>query len=200
VEFGDEGSRTLLHHLEEKGYKVVTFLLPNEFGLPCIRCQVFDLNRRIECHGSTAVRSDIPTALRATLHEAAMQHLSYFTGVRDDYRPMASLKESHIAYQTAKATLFGSASAPPQRGLAAYQRPAPFTSVPEELNGVLERLKSTGLRRIIVADTSPSDDHGVKSVKVIVPGLELWFVPEYQPSGSFAGRALKTRAIMEGYL
>ena len=41
---------------------------------------------------------------------------------------------------------------------------------------------------------------GRESVKVIVPGMELWFVPEYQPSGSSTDARLKTRAVLKEYL
>ena len=66
----------------------------------------------------------------------------------------------------------------------------------EELDYVVGRLTATGIQRIVVANTSPADRYAVKSVKVIVPGMELWFVPEYQPSSFVAERALKTRALL----
>ena len=73
-------------------------------------------------------------------------------------------------------------------------------SIPAELEHVMGRLLSAGIRRIIIANTSPAERHGVSSVKVIVPGLELWFVPEYQPSGHIAERAWRTRAVLADWL
>jgi YcaO-like protein with predicted kinase domain len=188
----DSCDRESISRLEEKGYRLALFQLPNIFGLPCVRCRLFDLNRNIECHGSTAVRADFHAAVSATLHEAFMQHISYFTGIRDDYRTFQSRKEAHIAYQTAKTTLF---DAPPSYLSTATDARA-FPSVAEELDYVVGRLRAAGIRRIIVANTSPAERYVVKSVKVIVPGMELWFVPEYQPSGFARERILKTRTLI----
>lgn len=192
----DSYNPSLIARLEEKGYRLELFYLPNTFGLPCIRCRLFDLNRNIECHGSTAVRADFHAAVNATLHEAYMQHISYFTGIRDDYRAFQARKEAHIAYHTAKVTLFD--TLPSYLPIVSDARA--FASIKEEFDYVVGRLLSAGIRRIIVANTSPSERSIVKSVKVIVPGMELWFVPEYQPSRFIGERALKTRAVLKEYL
>ena len=196
----DRRIQALLQRFSDKGLKVALFLLPNTFDLPCIRCQVYDLNREIECHGSTAVRSDFQAAVFATLHEAYMQHISYFTGIRDDYRSLQSLKEAHIAYQNARESL-GLGETPSTGGMRAVASAAgqavSFATIPEELNHVMERLKAAGMTCMLVADTSPEDAFVVKSVKVIIPGMELWFVPEYQPSAHINRRAQLTRTIME---
>lgn len=177
--------------LEEKGYRVALFHLPNVFGLPCIRCRLFDTNRNIECHGSTAVRADFHDAVTATLHEAYMQHISYFTGVRDDYRAFLPRREARIAFQTAHTALFDTPT-------VSINDVRNFNSVAEELDYVVARMRAAGVQQIIVANTSPSERYVLKSVKVIVPGTELWFVPEYQPSRFINERALKTRALLSG--
>jgi len=187
--------QALLQRLGDKGYKIALYYLPNSFGIPCLRCRVFDQNRGIECHGGSAARLDFESAVLSTLHEAYMQHISYFTGMRDDYRSMQSHKEAYITYQNALASLFR--KDPQWISPVRHESSQPTTTIPEELRAVMTRLKEGGIQRIIVADTSPAPEFGLKSVKVIVPGLELWFVPEYKPSGFVAARIKTTRSIME---
>ena len=192
----DARNRELIGRLAAKGCRIALFLLPNLFGLPCVRCRLFDTSRGIEGHGSTAVRADLSSAAAAALHEAYMQHIAYFTGIRDDYRSFQPLREARLAYQAAQATLFD--TPPPGPGVRSEE--PHFASIPAELEHVIGRLLSAGIPRMLVADTSPAERHGVNSVKVIVPGLELWFVPEYQPSGFIAERTRRTRAVLADWL
>jgi YcaO-like protein with predicted kinase domain len=192
----EERCRTLMDQLAEKGYEIAMYHLVNMFDLPCIRCRVFDKNRNIECHGSTAVRADFHSAVYAALHEAYMQHISYFAGIRDDYRSFLSLKEAQVAYRNARSTLFGQ-----QADFLKDQIPQKrFPSLRDELGHVIDRLATANIRYILVANTSPIDKYILKSVKVIVPGTELWFVPEYQPSEFIAERIERTRKLIQRYL
>jgi YcaO-like protein with predicted kinase domain len=212
----DPRNRALVARLEEKNYRLALYQLPNIFGIPCVRCRLFETDRELECHGSTAARANFDDAVNAALHEAHMQHISYLTGVRDDYRSFQPRRDARIAYQTAKAALFDAPACPRpdveghapswphsangRDGARPSELPSnsiAFATVAEELDFVVARLTSTGIKRILVANTSPLERFGVKSVKVIVPGMELWFVPEYQPSEFFADRARQTRAALE---
>ena len=193
AEWGDARIGTLLDRMDDKGLKPVITLLPNEFDIPCVRCRVYDINRGIESHGGTTARGNLRSAVYATLHEAYMQHISYFTGIRDDYCALQANKEARIAYENAKADLFK----PAPRFLECVPETEECGSLTTELGRVIDRLLRTGIRRILVANTSPEPSFVVKSAKVIVPGLELWFVPEYQPSPTLAARAIKTRTLME---
>jgi hypothetical protein len=58
----------------------------------------------------------------------------------------------------------------------------------------LDFLRRTPLAR----EEEPRAAPQVKSVKVIVPGLELWFCPDYQPSPFLADRAAQTAELVRG--
>lgn len=182
----DERALKLLRQFEEKGCRVVVFLLPNQYGLPCVMCHVYDNNRRIQCHGSVAVRADFNAALTSALHEAYMQYITYFVGTRDDYRSLAPTKQSRIAYENAQALYAKDA------GIDIAPTSKIFGSVSRELDGLTRLLTEKDIRNILIADMSPEDTYKVKSVKVIVPGMELWFCPAYTPSPYFAHRAERT--------
>ncbi|MCX6997781.1 MAG: YcaO-like family protein [Kiritimatiellaeota bacterium] len=192
----DPRSRELIGRLEEKGCRIALYILPNLFGLPCVRCRLFDAHRGIEGHGSTAVRADLPSAVAATLHEVYMQHIAYFTGIRDDYRSFQPLREARLAYQAAQVA----SGETPLACQTLRTEELRFASITDELEHVIGCLLSAGHRRMLVANTSPLERYGVSSVKVIIPGLELWFVPEYQPSGFIAARAQCTRALLADFL
>lgn len=56
-----------------------------------------------------------------------------------------------------------------------------------------DALARGGLAEVLVADTSPRAHFELASVKVIVPGLDLWFCPDYQPSPHLRARAAQVR-------
>lgn len=188
----DPHARKLLANLNDRGCDTALFLLPNIVGLPCVMCHVYDRNRQTQCPGGISVRANFTSALRATLHEATMQNITYSAGTRDDYHDFSSAKQSRIAFRNAQ-TFF-------------FDQPAPKTELPEEivfssieseLEYIKERLISTGSSKILVADISPDDAYQVKSVRVIVPGYELWFCPEYKPSPFLPARAKQTVDIIK---
>jgi len=183
----------LLAEFEDKGCDIACFLLPNLSGLPCVMCHVYDRNRRVQCHGSIAVRSDFSAALHAALHEAVMQYVTYFVGTRDDYRAFASAKQARMAFDSAQRVYFdeeASAVALPGENI--------FASIGDELDAVSNRLTSTGVTHILVADLGPEAAYRVEAVKVIVPGLDLWFCPDYIPSPFLAERAKRTAELVRG--
>jgi TfuA protein len=180
----DERCATLLEQFESKGCRVVFFLLPNLYDLPCVMCHVYDLNRGVQCHGGIAARAHAGEAAHAALREAYMQYITYFAGTRDDYRAFAPAKRARIAYENARSLFFDQA----RREMR--MEPAPdFRTIRDELDFVVGRLTAVDVEHILVADLSPLDEYRVKAVKVIVPGLELWFCPDYRPSPRFAARA-----------
>ncbi len=191
----DPRCRTLLSQAEEKGCEIVLFDLPNLYGLPCVMCHVYDRNRRIQCHGGIAVRADFSSAVYAALHEAYMQYITYFVGTRDDYRAFAPLKRARIAYEDARGLYFGE-----QGTLPAASGPAAFASIEDELDHVVAALTAQDIRHILVANTSPRPEYRVKSVKVIVPGTELWFCPDYVPSPFLAERMRRTEERVRGVI
>ena len=120
-----------------------------------------------------------------------MQYITYFAGTRDDYSAFVPLKRARIGYRNAQSLYFDEQ----ERG-AAPPPPATFPSVPEELAHVLARLTREDIEHILVADLSPLPQYELKSVKVIIPRLELWFCPEYRPSPFFRERAERLTAAV----
>ena len=185
---GDPRCDALLAEVADKGCRFLLYALPNTFGLPCVMCEVYDQHRGVRSHGGIAVRADLRGAAYAALREAYMQHITYFVGTRDDYRPFTSDKQARIAYANARATLFDQPGRPP---------PPPGArggvGVLAELRQVTDALARGGLAEVLVADTSPRAHFELASVKVIVPGLDLWFCPDYQPSPHLRARAAQVR-------
>ncbi len=173
----DPRSARLMAQAEEKGCSMVLFELPNLYGLPCVMCHVYDRTRGIQCHGGIAVRADFQVAIQAVLQEAYMQYITYFVGTRDDYRSFAPLKRAQLAYDYARETYL---KAPGRAAGLAESRS--FGNVGEELDYVMHALTGAGVSQILVANIGPHEDYGLSSLKVIIPGLDLWFCPDYQPS------------------
>lgn len=184
----DPRCAALLAEVADKGCRFLLYELPNTFGLPCVMCEVYDQHRGVQSHGGIAVRADLRSAAYAALREAYMQHITYFVGTRDDYRPFTSDKQARLAYANARATLFDQTGHPPTAG----QGPQ-LHRVVDELHHVTGALARGGLTEVLVADTSPRPHFELASVKVIVPGLDLWFCPDYQPSPHLRARAAAVR-------
>ena len=73
-----------------------------------------------------------------------------------------------------------------------------FNSIHEELKYVIDKLKKAGVSQIIVVNSSPDDKYGLKSVKVIIPKLELIFVSKsrYQPSPFYREKVNRTAELI----
>ncbi len=70
-------------------------------------------------------------------------------------------------------------------------------SIEAELAHVISRMTANGTTHILLADLSPVSDCGVTSVKVIVPGMDLWFCPHYTPSPYLVEKARQTVDIVQ---
>lgn len=173
----DPRSVKLMEQADEKGCSMVLFELPNLYGLPCVMCHVYDRNREIQCHGGIAVRADFQSAVRAVLQEAYMQYITYFVGTRDDYRAFAPLKRARVAYDYAREIYL---KAPGKTDV--FSASQSFQGVGEELDYVIKALTSSDISQILVANIGPNEDSMLSSLKVIIPGLDLWFCPDYEPS------------------
>lgn len=185
----DPRSVKLMAQAEEKGCSMVLFELPNLYGLPCVMCHVYDRTREIQCHGGIAVRADFQGAVRAVLQEAYMQYITYFVGTRDDYRSFAPLKPAQLAYDYASETYLKA----PGR-LAGFGENRSFGDVGAELDYVMTALTGAGVSQILVANIGPQEEYGLSSLKVIIPGLDLWFCPDYQSSPYLQTRTERLKA------
>jgi len=192
TEIKDRRCQTLLEQFQAKGCKIILLNLLNIYNIPCVCCLIYDLNHRIKRHGSTAVRADFNSAVYAALHEAYMGYIVYFSGIRDDHQS-AFNKYAHILYKQEQLMFFRTRS---------FVKTAPpvvrFNSIVEELEYVINKLTSIGIGHIIVVNTSPNEGYNVKSVKVIIPGLELIAISKkFKPSPFFYEKVNRAIALIK---
>ena len=183
----DAPARHLLEQARVRSLRLILFSLPNLFDLPCVMCHVYDEAQRVQSHGGIAVRVDFQAAAYSAMHEALMQYITYYAGSRDDYTPFAPMKQARIGYKNAQSMYFGETG-----GMPPLSEPK-IRSLNDQLSLVLDRLVREGTKHVLVADTSPLAEYQLCSVKVIIPGLELWFVPNYQPSSGLSLRATELK-------
>ena len=189
----DRRCQALLEQFQAKGCKIILLNLLNIYNIPCVCCLIHDSNHRIKRHGSTAVRADLNSAVYAALHEAYMGYIVYFSGIRDDFQS-AFNEYAHIQYKREQLMFF-------RAGAFARIDPSAvrFNSIVEELEYVISKLASIDVRHIIVVNTSPNEKYSVKSVKVIIPKLELITIPKkFRPSPFFYEKANRTIALIKG--
>jgi len=187
----DARSLALIKEFEKLGCKVFISNLVNIYGVVCIRCRVFDLNNRIIRHGGTVARLDFEAAVYESLFEAYMQYMTDFAGSRDDYttlqNPNRDFQRFYHFYRDAK-----------YNGKCASA--VNFASVRDELYALLEKLRAAGVKDILVADLSPKKQYLLKSVKVIIPGMELMHIPAYKPSRWREQKLKNTLSRIQAYL
>ncbi len=187
----DKRCQTLLEQFEAKGCKIVLKNLVNIYNIPCIGCSVYDLDNRIMLHGGAAVRSNFYPAVYAALNEAYMQYITYFIGTRDDYESLFKKHMQHIAYKKAQQKFFIS-----QNSIKIPLSTVKFNSMRDELDYVIGKLINAGVDRVIIVNNSPSNKFKLKSVKVIIPKLEIMFVIPFKPSPFFSEKIDRTIRII----
>jgi YcaO-like protein with predicted kinase domain len=188
----DGRCRLLLKLFEEKGCKLILYNLLNIYELPCITCEVYDLNSRIKRHGGTAARIDFNSAVFNCLSEAYMGYIIDFMGVRDDFRSLFNFdKDLHLAFKQ-KQSLFSKNS----NFIEITFPKVRFNSIFEELNSVIKKLTNVGVKDIIVLDNSPINKFKLNSVKVIIPKTELITIKPYKPSPLYEAKVRQTIFII----
>jgi ribosomal protein S12 methylthiotransferase accessory factor len=164
--------RALLAKYEKAGIAVRLWNVTTDIGIAAFLCDIRDLSvgepgRLRHFHGA-GCHPDPAIALSRALTEAAQTRLTYITGIRDDLLP--SEYEEPPNADIADALL---------DALRQENKPNSFREVPsftaddlgQDLRREVERLRSTGITRIIAIDlTRP--DFGIPVVRVVIPGLE----------------------------
>jgi YcaO-like protein with predicted kinase domain len=163
---------TMLGMYQRAGIAVRVWNVTTEIGIPAFVCDIRapsdeapHLLRRFRgagCHPDRAI------ALVRALTEAAQVRLTYITGIRDDLSP--------ADYEAPPAAEIGEALLDVLRQVG---EPHSFHDVPsfsaddlaDDLQWVLQRLRSAGIARVIAVDlTCP--DLAIPVVRVVIPGLE----------------------------
>lgn len=184
----DSRSQQLLKEFEKKGCKVVLYNFINIYQLPCVRCEVYDLSNRIKRHGGTAVRGDLTSAIFNALSEAYMGYIIDFMGVRDDFRSLFDFNRNlRLIFRQEYPSLSRI-----RNYLRISEKEDNFSTIKDELDFVIKKLTEVGIKNVIVANNDPLDKFKLRSVKVIVPGLELLTVSPYKPSLVYEGKVKQT--------
>jgi YcaO-like protein with predicted kinase domain len=168
----DPDCRALLAKYDDAGIAVRLWNVTTDIGIAAFLCDIRDLSlgkpgRLRHFHGA-GCHPDRAIALARALTEAAQTRLTYITGIRDDLLP-SEYREPPTA-DIADALL---------DALCQEIEPDSFHEVPtfaaddlcQDLRWELERLRSTGITRVVALDlTRP--DFGIPVVRVVIPGLE----------------------------
>ncbi len=188
----DEKCASLIKFFEVKGCKPIFYNFINIYNIPCVRCEVYDVKNKIKRHGGTAVRSDMNSALFNALSEAYMGYIIDFMGIKDDKWSIFDFKKNPAAYlNQEKAILSGNFK--PNQTIFSFSG---FDSIFEEVNFVVEKLMNAGVKDILVVNNSPLKKFKLKSVKVIIPNLELVSIKPYKPSRLYEAKVKQTRFMI----
>ncbi len=192
AEIKDRRCQTLLEQFRAKGCKIVLLNLLNVYDIPCVCCFIYDSNHEIKRHGSTAVRADLNSAVYAALHEGYMGYIVYFSGIRDDFQSSFN-KYARTTYKQEQLMFFKA------RDFVEIGPPiVRFNSIVEELEYTINKLTNIGVGHIIVVNTSPNEEYSVKSVKVIIPKLELISVSwKFRHSSFYHEKVNRTIALIK---
>lgn len=165
----DPACRAVLQRLEEAELDVAGWDITSDVGVPAFLCMIADragapghVGRGAGCHPNPAI------ALLRALTEAAQVRTTYIVGSRediehDDYRLATLERRSRRTRELMRAV-------GPARDFAQIAG-RNFDRFDAEVDWILERLKSVGVREAVAVDLArPEFDIAV--VRTVVPGLE----------------------------
>lgn len=189
-QYGDCVGTKIIRSFEQSGHKILIFTLINIYNIPCVRCEIYDMVNKIKLRGSTAVRSNFNLALYAALNEAYMGYTIYFVGTRDDFTPLLT-NGRKMVFEEEKKWFFDN-----NHFIQPSVASDMFDSINEELEYVILKLINAGIEHLLVANISPKDSFRLKSVKVIIPKMDLIFIKPYKDSEGYREKVNKTRLLI----
>ena len=117
-----------------------------------------------------------------------MGYIIDLIGIRDDFRSTFDFyKNRHFLFKQEQSLLSEGSNL-----IKTFFPTVKFNSILDELNFVIKKLTNVGVKEIIVVDTSPLEKFKLKSVKVIIPGLELVSITPYKPSPLYEAKVKQT--------
>lgn len=182
--------RTLIEAMERSRYRPVLLNFVNIYGIPCVRCDVYNLDSGVVGRSATAAHTDLNRALFGSLSEAFMQCAIYDSGIRDDTVPFTS--------GSARVLFSQGMSLFPKRS-ESFEPPAAvprFGSIPQEIEFLTGRLAECGVNHILVVNNSPRERYGLKTVKLMIPGLDIDGVRPFVPSPWLEDKVQKTLSLI----
>ncbi len=175
----------LLHHAE---LEVAVWDVTTDVGVPAFQCLLLDrtgeaghLGQGSGCHPLAAI------ALVRALSEAVQVRTTYIVGSREDIRH-ADYEPATLDYrvQSARLLMQSADAMRPFDTVSSHD----FPDLQAEVDWIVDRLKSAGIRQAVVVDLTQSA-FDVAVVRAVVPGLEgSDHLPDYSPGG-------RARALMQ---
>jgi YcaO-like protein with predicted kinase domain len=178
----DPALRRVIDTLEEKGVAVAAWDITSDIGVPTFTCACVedpdsDHWRPVGVASGHGTHLVPEIALSRALHEAIQCRLTTISGSRDDMFPADYLKYGDRAYH---ARVIADLRMPPPSLPYQPLRPPVGDCFEDDLETLLALLRRAGLLSALAVDLSRSEV-GIPVVKVVVPGLEPFHTPLYQP-------------------
>jgi YcaO-like protein with predicted kinase domain len=178
----DPSLRRIIDQLATNGIVLGAWDITSDIGLPTFTCTcVEDPDSpdwrpvtTSDGHGSHLVPE---IALSRAIHEAIQARLTFISGSRDDIFPADYIKhgnrDDHVA-------IAGAIKQPPASLSFAPNRLPVSDFFEEDLETILSLLRNVGINCAAVVDLTRAEV-GIPVVKLVVPGLEPFHTPVYQP-------------------
>jgi ribosomal protein S12 methylthiotransferase accessory factor len=183
----------IVQTLSDKGVMLAAWDITTDVGLPCYTCTIVEdpdspLWRPVPMFSGHGAHLDPQIALSRAIHEAIQGRLTAISGSRDDLFPTDYVKvgnrDDHA--RSVQAIRDGRTS------LAMRPAALPIGEcIEDDLRTLLTRLQAVGVDTVVAVDLS-RPEIGIPVVKVVVPGLEPYHTPLYQPGA----RARRLQAAM----
>ena len=164
----DAACSSLIERLHKAGMSVGVWNITSDVGVPSFYCLIIDeLLKQAHSGAGAGSHPAREIALLRALTEAVQVRTNYITGARDDLRRQ-EYEASGLAakHAWARRLMDGQASVDFRRVPS-----TDFVSLGEDVDWMLERLQSVGIRQVISVDlTRP--EFRVPVARVVIPGLE----------------------------
>jgi YcaO-like protein with predicted kinase domain len=190
----DAACQDVLDKFARAGIVVGVWETTSDIGIPAFLCKIRERNDRMPgnmetpgygCHPSR------PIALLRALTEAAQTRLTIIAGSRDDLVRSGYEQLGNPLVSWPKGPAFDNKALPRNFSKGSSYDSGTFE---QDVSWLLERLRATGMQRVIVVDlTKP--ELGLPVVRVVIPGLEMAIInPEYYALGQRAQMLLQNRS------
>jgi ribosomal protein S12 methylthiotransferase accessory factor len=179
----DDGSlpspaRELARRFADAGVPLNLVLLTSDIGVPTVLAASREDNgpTASQTHGGFGADPDVGMALARAITECAQSRAVDMSATREDLELPGADVPAHRARHRRSSVVddagwVWNADAPRRRVRDLPSHPS--DDVTADIRFMLDRLRASGLRRVLVVDLSPPDIP-VHVVRVLVPGLESW--------------------------
>jgi YcaO-like protein with predicted kinase domain len=185
--------RDVVQTLADKGVMLAAWDITTDVGLPCFTCTIVEDPdsphwRPVPMFSGHGAHLDPQIALSRAIHEAIQGRLTAISGSRDDLFPTDYVKVGNRDDHARSVQVMR--DGPAELPMATSTLPI-GDCIEDDLRTLLDRIAAVGAGPVVAVDLS-RPEIGIPVVKVVVPGLEPYHTPLYQP-GARARRAIAAR-------